>query len=405
VTAAARRDVERDVRVARVRITALTVVLVLVVMILGMFAVLAYTRHQLVDQADGRLERTIRAAKTFRGSDVQASPDDVDTPVQFIDDQGAVQFTSRPLAGDGALWQPGDSVEPHTVHSDAIGPSRIAVIRFPGGWLVMAESLGPIERDLRVLRNALLVALPVAAALTAWIVWVAVGRAFRPVVAARRREEQLVADVGHELKSPIAGMRLLLETESDDPSEVLRNRRSALTELSRLEAVTSRLLEHGVAAGPSSAPGPVDLDEIVQREAVRYASRTTVRIDSRGVRPAQVVGDEAALESLVDNLLSNACRHAVGVVAATVGEASGVVTFVVEDDGAGIPADQREAVFERFTRLDPSRSRTDGGAGLGLAIVRNVVAAHGGSVAIDASPLGGARVTVTLPASTPGAGG
>lgn len=400
MTPPARRDVTRDVRVARVRITSLTVILVVVVLVVGMVAVLSYTRHQLVARADERLQSAVRAAETFRSSDLQVSPDTIDSPVQFIDEQGAVAFASRPLADDRALWGPGESRDPHTVRSESLGPTRIVVTRFPTGWLVMAESLGPIERDLRVLRNALLVALPIAAALTAGIVWVAVGRALRPVVAVRRREERLVADVSHELKSPIAGMRVLLETEADDPDEIVRNRRSTLTELSRLEVLTSRLLQLAAPADASSSIAPVDLDEVVLREATRYSDRSRVRIDTSAVEPGQVVGDQVAMESLVDNLLSNACRYARSAVVVTVTEHAGRVELIVEDDGPGIPPDEREAVFERFTRLDPSRSRADGGAGLGLAIARDVVEDHHGRIVVDASSLGGARVVVTVPAST-----
>jgi signal transduction histidine kinase len=75
------------------------------------------------------------------------------------------------------------------------------------------------------------------------------------------------------------------------------------------------------------------------------------------------------------------------------------VVLIVEDDGPGIPEDQRVRVFERFVRLDEARSRSDGGAGLGLSLVRTIVEHAGGTVAVDAGTLGGARFTVTLPAA------
>jgi len=77
------------------------------------------------------------------------------------------------------------------------------------------------------------------------------------------------------------------------------------------------------------------------------------------------------------------------------------VRLTVDDDGPGIPPDARERVFERFTRLDDGRSRHDGGTGLGLAVVRTIVTRHHGAVRADTSPLGGARLTVTLPAAPP----
>jgi two-component system OmpR family sensor kinase len=81
-----------------------------------------------------------------------------------------------------------------------------------------------------------------------------------------------------------------------------------------------------------------------------------------------------------------------------------MVTFVIDDDGPGIPEDQRDLIFERFHRTDPGRARTAGGTGLGLAIVREIVVAHGGSVRAGAAPTGGARVELELPGFRAGRG-
>ena len=97
----------------------------------------------------------------------------------------------------------------------------------------------------------------------------------------------------------------------------------------------------------------------------------------------------------VRNLLDNAARHARSTVTVTLREADAAAVFVVADDGAGIPADQRERIFDRFTRLDDARAEDHGGTGLGLAITREVVAAHGGTITVDDGP--GARFTISLP--------
>jgi two-component system OmpR family sensor kinase len=112
-----------------------------------------------------------------------------------------------------------------------------------------------------------------------------------------------------------------------------------------------------------------------------------------------VQGEALRLRQVVDNLLGNAVAHTpddarIAVTLRSVGDA---VVLVVEDDGPGIPVDARESVFERFTRLDGSRARSTGGAGLGLSIVQSIVVAHGGSVRVDAAISGGARFVVTLP--------
>jgi signal transduction histidine kinase len=122
-------------------------------------------------------------------------------------------------------------------------------------------------------------------------------------------------------------------------------------------------------------------------------------VDLSGVAGGRVVGDREELERVVRNLLDNAERYAASTVRVELSQQASVVELVVEDDGPGIAAADRERVFERFTRLDDSRSRAGGGAGLGLAIVREIVVAHHGSVGITASANGsrGTRVTLTMP--------
>jgi signal transduction histidine kinase len=133
-------------------------------------------------------------------------------------------------------------------------------------------------------------------------------------------------------------------------------------------------------------------------------------VDTTGVHAGRVRGRAEELSRLVGHLLDNACRHArerveVGVRVADAGEqgsGSGqTVLLTVDDDGPGVPAEQREVVFERFGRLEEGRSRDRGGAGLGLAVVRRIAERHGGSVGVGDSPLGGARFEVRLPAAVP----
>jgi signal transduction histidine kinase len=113
------------------------------------------------------------------------------------------------------------------------------------------------------------------------------------------------------------------------------------------------------------------------------------------VSGAQLDGNLDQLVRVVHNLLDNAARHARSKVVVTLSETATHVTLRVLDDGPGIPDRDRVRVFERFARLDADRGRDGGGAGLGLAIVHDVVAAHGGSVAVENVP--GAAFTVVLP--------
>jgi signal transduction histidine kinase len=120
------------------------------------------------------------------------------------------------------------------------------------------------------------------------------------------------------------------------------------------------------------------------------------RIDTVTV-PVRLIGDPAAVSRVVRNLLDNAVRHANSCVDVHVGCRDGTAVLTVSDDGPGIPAAERARVFGRFVRLDSDRSRSGGGTGLGLAIVAEVVAAHGGKVAINDRPGGGTAIIVTFP--------
>jgi signal transduction histidine kinase len=140
----------------------------------------------------------------------------------------------------------------------------------------------------------------------------------------------------------------------------------------------------------------VDLDEIVldRVEAVRARGKVAVRLTP--FEAARLPGRPEELRRVVDCLLDNAERHAVRTVVVGLSAEDDHVDLVVSDDGAGIPAAERERVFERFYRLQAARERDSGGAGLGLAIVREVVVAHGGRAWVADCPAG-AELHVRLP--------
>jgi len=397
----AQQETERRLRRARRRITVITSVCLLAVLVGGAMVVLNVYRADLIGQVDSQLETSAERLNSLvaSGSVIPsvATPDD---RVQVIDRDAHVVYASPSLVGDGPLWAPGQPTEPHTVPSSSLGSSRIIVTEFLGRSLVFITPLRTIDQDVDALRNAMLIALPPLVLLLGLVVWLAVGRALRPVAAAARREERLVADVSHELRSPIAGLRVLLETEPD-PGEGPADRSDALTLVNRLETISDQLLQLARQDEAATSVGrPVDLDEVVQHEVERLTVRTTCRIDTFDVVAGQVSGNQQDLESMVGNLVGNAVRHAHDLVRVAVTEDDGMAVLTVEDDGPGIAPEQRELVFERFTRLDESRSRDVGGAGLGLAIVRAVVEAHDGAITADDSPIGGARFTVRIPATT-----
>jgi signal transduction histidine kinase len=151
---------------------------------------------------------------------------------------------------------------------------------------------------------------------------------------------------------------------------------------------------------------PVDLDDIVDTVVGNLRRAGERRIDTRGVQPVQVAADRAQLERLVGNLLDNAVRHARDRVGVTLTPTpGGGAELTVADDGPGIPPADRDRVFERFTRLDDSRSAAGGGAGLGLAIARDIAERHGGTLTLDVGGPAGARFVLTLPVAREGDGG
>ena len=217
--------------------------------------------------------------------------------------------------------------------------------------------------------------------------------------AASVSQRQFVSDASHELRSPVASIRAQLETALQYPDDVdwPSVARIVLAEDARLEHLVGNLLamarlEEG-RLGPRSE---VDLEDLVLDQTRRM---TGVQLDLSSVSAGRVWGNPDELTSVVRNLLDNAARYADSTVAVSVREAGPWVVLCIDDDGPGVPVEDRERVFERFARLQEGRSRDQGGTGLGLALSRRVAEAHGGRVHVEASPLGGASFVVALPAA------
>ncbi|MFI9774546.1 sensor histidine kinase [Streptomyces sp. NPDC051956] len=213
------------------------------------------------------------------------------------------------------------------------------------------------------------------------------------------RQRRFVADASHELRSPIASLRTQLEVGAAHPE--LLDVDGAVADTVRLQELAAGLLLLArLDAGERPGEARVDLaalagEELSQRPAGRVAVRTRLE-------PVEVAGSRSQLARVVGNLLDNAQRHArsrVDIAARAVGPWAVVE---VGDDGAGVPEAERERIFERFVRLDDARARDDGGAGLGLAIARDVAVRHGGALTVRSSPAGGALFELRLPVA-PGA--
>ena len=202
----------------------------------------------------------------------------------------------------------------------------------------------------------------------------------------------LIGGISHDVRTFATRLRLRVEAIADEAE-----RRRAIADIDdMIRLLDDALLSSRAGAGELTRE-LIDVEALVRGEVEdRAQSGGAVDLNVIGAEGAMALGDRLALRRIVANLVDNALKygHAAHVFLAL---RAGCVEIAVEDDGPGIPAAQRALMLEPFSRLETSRSRGAGGAGLGLAIVRALVEAHGGEIAIDRAAKGGARVAVTLP--------
>jgi signal transduction histidine kinase len=429
----------------RFRITAIATVAVVLVLLATAVALVIAQRRLLTENLDESLSRRADdlAAAVAAGQlpNTPVVPTDDDTLFQVVGPDGMVLAASRNMEGEPALAEPSsDSVE--TIRTVGGLPADDGAFRLltrrldtADGPVVVhvAGAMDDIDEAVGILGVSLAIAIPAVAALLAALVWWLVGRTLRPVEAIRTevtriggtelhrrvpqpdgddeiarlagtmnamldrvehaaaRQQRFVADASHELRSPLTRIRSELEVDLAHPdrADPLATHRSVLIETVGLQRLVENLLhlarsDAGALTGRREA---VDLDD----------GRVTV--DTSGLSAAQVIGDRDQLTRAIRNLTDNAARHAATTVQLALSENGEQAVLAVTDDGPGIPHDQRERVFERFTRLDEARAASSGGTGLGLSITRDIVERHGGTVTIDVDHHPGTRFVVTLPRS------
>jgi len=397
----------------------------------------------------------VAAAQTFVRGNQQYS-------VQLSEDQPVLAPDESPRGGTivgGGGQPPPSPPDDADMTGTAVGLNgRVMALEVvtrpvdaPGGGLTVTAGV-PVDQlsgTVDALRRSLTIGLPVLIALVAAIAWVLVGRALRPVEAIRAevdeitgstmhrrvpepptddeigrlahtmnamlgrldtsatRQRQFVSDASHELRSPVAAIRTGLEVarRKADRADWPAVADTALAEEARLEALLDDLLllaaqdesENGTTV---ARPTTADLAALTIAESQR-TRRVPVDVVHAPANGQACVTTHASdqLARVVSNLVDNAARYATSAVQLTVSSDEDNVRVIVDDDGPGVPPGDRERIFERFTRLDDSRARRQGGSGLGLAVVRSVVTRHHGRAWVDDSPLGGARFVAELPRS------
>jgi signal transduction histidine kinase len=237
------------------------------------------------------------------------------------------------------------------------------------------------------------------------------GRAFNRLAETLRREDELrrdaAKDIAHELRTPVAGIVARVEAAQDGVLDHASNLEAMHAEALRLVALIDDVDALAQAQQPELllARERVDLGALAARRArtmVDFFDAKAITLSSH-VAPLAVAGDERRLEQVVDNLLSNALRYTDpgGKVRIRVHHHGAGVALEVSDTGIGMALSDAQRVFERFWRADRSRSRATGGAGIGLAIVRELVRAHDGRVEVDSRVGRGTTFRVVLPAAGP----
>ncbi|MCX4819442.1 HAMP domain-containing histidine kinase [Streptomyces sp. NBC_01142] len=211
------------------------------------------------------------------------------------------------------------------------------------------------------------------------------------------RQRRFVADASHELRSPIASLRTQLEVGAAHPE--LLDVPGAVADTVRLQQLAADLLLLArLDAGEQPGQSLLDLAALAREETSQRAG-DRIPVTVTATDGLEVTGSRGQLARVLGNLLDNAQRHARTSVTASVRREGDRVVLAVGDDGSGVPEAERERIFERFVRLDESRARDDGGAGLGLAIARDVAHRHGGTLTVGRSPAGGALFELALPAA------
>ncbi|MFI1865876.1 sensor histidine kinase [Streptomyces jumonjinensis] len=346
--------------------------------------------------------------------------------------------TGKPDFSDGSVTVDGDSA-----------PYRFAAVEVTRGGdgvtatVYAGAPLATEEAAVETVREAMLVGLPVLLLVVGSVTWLVTRRALQPVEGIRaemaaitasedlsrrvpepasrdevarlarttnetlaaleasvERQRRFVADASHELRSPIASLRTQLEVGAAHPE--LLDVPGAVADTVRLQQLAADLLLLArLDAGEKPGQARIDLGALVREEASQRAG-DRIAVTVTAADGLEVSGSRSQVARVLGNLLDNAQRHARTAVTASVRREGRDVVLAVADDGEGVPDAERERIFERFVRLDDARSRDEGGAGLGLAIARDVAERHGGSLTVGRAPTGGALFELRLPAASPG---
>ncbi|HEY1176657.1 MAG TPA: HAMP domain-containing sensor histidine kinase [Phytomonospora sp.] len=438
----------------RSRMVIIGIVGLLVTLGVGGFALVKVLEVTLMNSADAAAQNTAQDVKDLIESGYEP-PDPIPVGnsaiVQVLAPDGGIMRVSPgadrlvPVLRPEQIERAVQRAEPVTVKADQStyeGKLRVHVTEANGYTILVAVPLEDMQHSVHYFKIGLLVMVATMVVVLGLATWYVVGMSLRPVESlrkgaeevrgaerlplpkgsdeihrlavtlnsmldrlehARQRQRAFVADAAHELRSPLANMRTELEVAARiGPTPDLLE--DLLSDVDRLGRLTDDLLLLAKSDDPDRLrhrSERIDAGDMLTAITQRYTGGRVPVVFTDADGPLWVDGDVDGLRRAIGNLIDNAVRHAVSEVAVSLHPDGTGVRISVRDDGEGVPEEDRERVFERFTRLDDARSRDKGGTGLGLPIVRELVGRHKGSVTLrDAAPGAerpGLRADVWLP--------
>jgi signal transduction histidine kinase len=346
------------------------------------------------------------------------------TTTRRVSDVGTAELRERRIRVAGmtvtvGAGQPLASVvraERGVIHSFVLAGAFIALAVLLGSYLVGTRVTAPLRRMARVAARVdggdLEPRMEAGRADEVGVLATAFNHMLERLDDAFRGQREFIADASHELRTPLTviqgQLEVLARRRAPDPEEIRRVERLVLTEIERMRRIVDDLLLLAQSERPGFLrPEPIDLERFVPQlvdDATLIADR---RFDLGPVPGGRLRADPDRLAQALRNLITNAVDHTApetGLIRVEVTrEDEQGVRLAVLDDGPGIAGDEYERIFQRFHRTGPDRAVRFGGAGLGLAIVRAIAEAHGGSAVADNGGIdGGARFEIRLPGFTAG---
>jgi signal transduction histidine kinase len=382
--------------------------------------------------------------------------------VQVVTSDGEVLASSANIAGDPPLsGPPPNGADPviRTNRNLNVGSGgeafRVVALRVPTEArtyvVYVATSTRSVDEAIATTSALLIIGLPLLLLLVAAATWAVAGAALRPVEAIRARtasitgrdlsarvpepatddeiarlartmngmlsrleraavqQRRFSADAAHELRTPLTTLRARAEVALAHPARTdwIATTRIMLSQAEAMSLLVDDLLLLARADAHQLLPHrrDIDLDDLILTEVARLREQRTHAITLAALEPVCVRADPAQLARALSNLGDNAIRHADARIELALTHTAEYAIITIADDGPGVPPDQAEAVFNRFTRLDEDRGHDHGGTGLGLAIALELINAHGGDLRVaPTGPLPGATFTITLPLLPPADG-